>query len=121
MSSSAREAVWVLLSDLFIDSTKTDVNLRAMGKALAKTGYSAGEVEQILLHEVAPVCGKWMSHPGAVGPWPMFDELDLRHRIRQRIKRPWYRRWPIVFGLWSLPGVRRQWKVVQHAMQTPNE
>lgn len=60
MSTSAREAVWVLLSDLFVDSENTERDLRAIGQALKKTGFSVGEVKLILRKEVAPVCGKWM-------------------------------------------------------------
>jgi hypothetical protein len=117
MSTSAREVVWVLLSELFVDTEHTERDLRAIGQALKKTGFSVGEVKLILRKEVAPVCGKWMFYPGAIGPWPLFDEEALKQKIKERIGKPWYRPPLMVVGLWCLLGVRREWRVVQDAMQ----
>jgi hypothetical protein len=36
---------------------------------------------------------------------------------RTSIGKPWYRPSLMVVGLWCLPGVRREWRVVQDAMQ----
>ena len=73
----ARETIWWLLSDLFVDTTHTEDDLRRLGAALKKTGCGVEDLERILRYEVAPVCGTWMSYPGAIGPWPQFDPQDI--------------------------------------------
>lgn len=117
MTPSSREAVWVLLSELFVDTEHSKQNLLAMGRALQETGFSAEVVETILRREVAPVCGRWMAYPGAVGPWPMFDAQDLKDRIESRLCKPWYK--PPFFnaGLVLMPGVKRDWEIVRNAMR----
>jgi hypothetical protein len=117
MSTNAREAVWLLLSDLFVDTEHTDQHLYAIGQSLKKTGFSVDEVETILHREVAPVCGRWMLYPGAIGPWPMFDEEDLKHRIKERLSKPWYKRPLVSAGLWLMPSIKREWGVIQNAMR----
>jgi len=116
MTENARESVWRLLSDLFVDTTHTDDDLRRLGVALKKTGFSVTDVERILRREVAPVCGRWLTYPGAIGPWPQFDRQDVEARIRAYVQRPWYK--GPLFGapLWLFPGVRREWSVVKSAM-----
>src|SRR4051794_6777995 len=114
---NTRESIWRLLSDLFVDTTHTDDELRRLGIALGKTGYSAEEVERILRYEVAPVCSRWMRWPGAIGPWPGFGK-DLEARIREYVERPWYK--PPLFrhsGLWLRPEVRRAWSIMKGAMK----
>ena len=118
MSTGTREKVWVLLSDLFVDTENTEQDLRAIGRVLKTTGFSVAEVELILRKEVAPVCGQWMVNPGAIGPWPLFDEEDLKQGIRNHLGKPWWRPPLTGIGLWRLPGVRRQWRVVRDAMQS---
>ena len=117
MSVNTRESVWWLLSDLFVDTTHTEDELRRLGVALRKTGFGADEVERILRREVAPVCGRWMTHSGAMGPWPQFDRQAIEARIRAYVQRPWYK--GPLFGapLWVFPGVWREWSVVKRAMQ----
>ena len=117
MSVDTRESVWWLLSDLFVDTARTDDELRRLGVALKKTGFGADEVERILRREVAPVCGRWMAHPGAIGPWPQFDRHGIEARIHAYVQRPWYK--GPLFGapLWLFPGVRREWSVVKRAME----
>ena len=116
MSTNAREAVWLLLSDLFVDTDHTTQELCAIGQSLKKTGFSVEEVEAILRREVAPVCGRWMLYPGAIGPWPGFDEEDLKQRINAEMSKPWHK--PPLFsaGLWLPLGIKRQWEVVRNAM-----
>ena len=116
---NTRESIWRLLSDLFVDTTHTDDELRRLGIALKETRLSVQKVERILRCEVAPVCGRWMLWPGAaVGPWPQFDKERLEARIREYVERPWYK--PPLFRCSSLrwyPGVRRAWSVVKDAMK----
>jgi hypothetical protein len=116
MTASTREYVWWLLSDLFVDTTHTDDELRRLGVALKQTGFAVSAIEQILRHEVAPVCGRWLIHPGAIGPWPQFDRHDIEARIRAYVQRPWYKS-PFAVPLWLFPGVRREWSIVKRVMQ----
>jgi hypothetical protein len=114
---AAREAVWILLSGLFVDTQHTNQDLHVVARLLRATGFSVDEIETILRREVAPVCGQWMLHPGAVGAWPAFEQQELKARIQARLHKPWYR--PPLFhtGLMMMPGVRREWKVVRNAMR----
>lgn len=112
-----KQKVWLMLSELFVDTQHTEDDLRRLGKALNGTGYSVKEIERIFKTEVSPVCGKWMCSPGAIGPWPMFDEEDLNDRIQKYLQQPWYQ--PPFFNnsiLWRLPSVRRDWKIVKGAI-----
>ena len=115
MTESARESVWWLLSDLFVDTTRTQDELRRLGVALRKTGFAPRDIEWILRREVAPVCGWWAA--GGIGPWPCFDRQDIEARIRAYLERPWYK--GPLFGapLWLFPGLRREWSVVKNAMR----
>ena len=115
MDETAQERVWLLLSDLFVDTVHTERGLREIGVALKRTGFSADEVERILRKEVAPVCGRWMRYP-TIGPWPMFDPEDLKQRIRAHLNRPWYKPPLIGVGLFGLSDVKRSWEIVRAAM-----
>jgi hypothetical protein len=118
MSPIPREAVWVLLSELFVDTAHTKNDLLAIGKALRETGFSAEEVEHILRREVAPVCGRWMFYPGVVGPWPMFDEQELKRMIEERLQKPWYKQPLFNTGFLFMPGVKHEWEIVRNAMRS---
>lgn len=120
MNIKSREAVWVLLSELFTDTKHTKEDLLAIGRSLQETGFSVAEVEAILRRDVAPVCGRWVTYPGAIGPWPMFDAQELTRQIQERRCKPWYR--PPFFrpGLMLMPGVRRDWEILRRAMRGPD-
>jgi hypothetical protein len=119
MAVPVREQVWTLLSDLFVDTSLQERDLRTLGRALRETGASPDETERVLRTEVAPVCGRWMLYGAAVGAWPAFDEVDLKRNIEHYIQTPWYRRRPLLAPLtwWYLFGVRRDWQVVRDEMQ----
>ena len=117
MKDSAKEKVWLLLSDLFVDTDLPERELREIGAALKRTGFSADEVEKMLRKEVAPVCARWMRYPGAIGPWPAFDPEELKLRIRTYLNRPWYRAPLMGGGLFGLPGVKRSWRIVRDTME----
>lgn len=116
MNRAPREAVWLVLSELFVDTEHTQKNLYAIGSLLQETGFSIDEIATILYREVAPVCGRWMLYPGAIGPWPAFEEQDLKKRIQAHLQKPWYEPPLLHRGLMFMPGVRRDWKIIQNAM-----
>ena len=111
------EKIWILLSDLFIDTERSVDELIMLGKSLKSTGISANEIERILKYEVAPVCGSWMRYP-TIGPWPMFDEKDLLLRIKKHIERPWYLGPLIKNGLFCLGHVKKEWEIVKNAINS---
>jgi hypothetical protein len=120
MAVPVREQVWTLLSDLFVDTTLQERDLRTLGRLLREAGARPDETERVLRTEVAPVCGRWMLYGGgAVGPWPAFDAVELKRDIELYIQTPWYRRRPLLapLTLWYLLGVRRDWQVVRDEMQ----
>ena len=119
LEAPVREHVWMLLSELFVDTELSLQDCRRLGHALAGTGVAADQAESILRSEVAPVCGRWMLHGPTVGPWPGFDEADLKCRIESRAKSPRRRFRSVVaaFNWWRLSGVRRDWQLVRDAMQ----
>ena len=87
-----REKAWLLLSDLYVDTEYTEAQLVRLAKALAVLGFSLRELTYILKKEVGPVAGSWMCRPGTIGPWPAFDEEDLKKGIIENLKRPWYKK-----------------------------
>ena len=109
------EKIWILLSNLFVDTEYSVDELIMLGKAIKSTGASVKEIEGILKYEVAPVCGKWMRYP-TIGPWPMFDEIDLLPRIQKHIERPWWLPPLIKNGLFSLGHVKKEWEIVKTAI-----
>jgi hypothetical protein len=117
MTTPSRETAWMLLSALFVDTQNTPEDLRDLGRSLQATGLSVDEIEAILRREVAPVCGAWMRQPGAIGPWPMFEEQEIKERIEAHLRKPsrkppWFRP-----GLRLPSGVQREWKLVRDGMR----
>lgn len=90
--TNIREQAWHLLSDLFVDTTYTDDDLMRLATALSALGLSSSELSYILRKEVGPIAGRWMCYPGAIGPWPMFEEGELALRINDNLRKPWYKR-----------------------------
>jgi len=86
-----REAVWIALSDLFLD---TDVTLGFdyMERTLADSPFSLEELDNILLEEVYPICISNLHQ--IAGNWSGFDGERLVKRIRRRQGRPMlFKRW----------------------------
>jgi hypothetical protein len=73
-----RAAIWILLSDLFLD---TDVSLsyEYIARECAASRFSLLKLEEILVRDVAPVCaGNLLS---VAGEWAGFDEQWLIQEI----------------------------------------
>jgi hypothetical protein len=90
---SDREALWIALSDLFLD---TDVSLHAdhIERVILAGPFDLDEVETILMDEVYPVCiGNLFE---VAGEWAGFEADHLVARIRARrpgLLEPWRKRW----------------------------
>jgi len=106
-----REKAWVLLSDLFVDTTYTENELARIASALGALKFSVEEFSYILKKEVSPVAGRWMCRPGAIGPWPMFDWEDIKTKIHENLRREWYKKQRRC--LIAMIATWRSWKTVK--------
>ncbi len=73
-----RKAVWLALSELFLD-TDVSSSYEYIASECAASTFSPDELEQILIQEVMPVCG-W-NLLSVAGAWSGFDEQWLLERI----------------------------------------
>jgi hypothetical protein len=82
-SLKKRKAVWIALSDLFLD---TDVSLAYgyIGRVCADSAFTLDELKEILMDEVAPVCSRNLL--SVAGEWSGFEEEWLVSAIREGIK-----------------------------------
>jgi hypothetical protein len=110
-----RRRVWLALSDMFLD-TDTALSRAWRVSELARSPYSLAELEDILVHEVYPVCGANLR--SVAGEWAGFDADWLEQRIlalmeSRRLWPRWagWRRWTVRrWPEWqaTLQGVRAQ-------------
>lgn len=77
-----RTAVWVALSDLFLD---TDVSLSYdyIARVCAESSFTLEELKEILKSEVAPVCSTNLLD--VAGEWAGFNEEWLESNIKKYI------------------------------------
>lgn len=118
--AAARQAVWLALSELYLDTETDEDDYRRIAAELAASGYDLPTLESILLREVHPVAVYNMMSP--VGEWSGFDPDTLYARIRARLRRP---RWlrlvnpevllPLPFVGWRLLGSypHQQWRILE--------
>jgi len=89
---NTRVPVWVALSDLYLDAPIDDASLKRIASTLHASAYSIGELEQILFHEVHPVCADNLK--SVAGNWSGFDESQLVQAIVTRLERRLSFPWP---------------------------
>jgi hypothetical protein len=80
----AREPVWCVLSELYLDTELDDAGLAPMAAILAQSPYSIDELRQIELWEVAPVV--WSNALSVAGTWSGFDEGWIRAECAMRAR-----------------------------------
>lgn len=78
---SAREKVWVILSEMFLDGHFADMP-DASARVPAASPYDLKTLERIVLNEVFPVCVAKLR--SVAGIWAGFDERDLVSKISAR-------------------------------------
>jgi hypothetical protein len=87
---SAREAVWIALSDLYLD-TDTESSIEPCAERLAESPFANDELKRILFEEVHPaLVANLLSVAGA---WAGFDPDWLCARIRRQQASAWQLRW----------------------------
>jgi hypothetical protein len=82
---AARRPVWQALSTLFLD-TDVSLDLEYRARVLAESPYTLGELEEILIDEVYPVCRANLLD--MAGEWGGFDPAWLEDSILQRRRSP---------------------------------
>jgi hypothetical protein len=82
---AAREPVWCVLSELYLDTELDDASLAPMAAVLARSPYSIDELHQIELWEVAPVV--WSNALSVAGNWTGFDDGWIRAECAMRARR----------------------------------
>jgi hypothetical protein len=68
---SPREAVWLALSELWLDTTLDDSDLRHIAARLRASGLSRDELQHIYCYEVAPQV--WHNFWAVAGVWDAFE------------------------------------------------
>lgn len=101
--ASVREAVWLLLSELWLDNQLDASDLQRIAMQLRGSGLSRAELESIYLYEVAPLV--WLNHWSVAGVWDGFDAQWLFAGCRRNQRRGrWHRckcrllRRPMTYG-----------------------
>jgi hypothetical protein len=94
-----RLPVWEALSEFFLDTELQKSDYERIAGILAATRYTEGQIEDILIGEVCPVC-KWNAFDPA-GEWIGFDRDWLKEKIGPRFgKRPRFRPWFVLRHRW---------------------
>ena len=102
-----RRPVWDVMSDVFLD-TETRWEMPRIALALARSGYSAEELEAIWEHEIVPECA-WNLLQVA-GEWALFVVDEDRLTERAEGKRPLLDR---MIGIASPLVIGAQWRAIK--------
>ncbi|HMB57703.1 MAG TPA: hypothetical protein VKM35_10900 [Arenimonas sp.] len=81
MHETARERVWIALSDLYLD-TDIDALIAPCARVLAAAPFSRDELAQLLFEDVHPVLAYNLA--ASAGVWEGFDHQWLCARIHAR-------------------------------------
>lgn len=76
-----REAVWLALSELWLDTEPDDAAFDHLARVLLNSGYPQDELEAIYGLEVAPVV--WLNTWTTAGVWDGFDPVWLFEGCRR--------------------------------------
>jgi hypothetical protein len=90
LAASAREAVWVALSDMYLD-TDIELFIEPCAEALADSPFSREELARILFEEVHPALV--FNLLSVAGEWGGFETTWLFERIRGQQAGWAWRRW----------------------------
>ncbi|KAF1051566.1 MAG: hypothetical protein GAK43_02350 [Stenotrophomonas maltophilia] len=93
MSDAPREAVWLALSELWLDNELSAADSQAIVRCLRASGLPLAELEAIYRCEVAPAV--WLNQWVTAGVWEGFDPAWLFQRCRrnQARRRYGWHRW----------------------------
>jgi hypothetical protein len=77
-----RRPVWLVMSNLYLDTEQTAAMREADARRLAQSPYTTDDLRAILADEVHPACAANLLSPA--GEWAGFDEAWLEQRILMR-------------------------------------
>ncbi len=80
-----RQPIWAALSDLWLDTELTDLDLERIARVMADSSFSIEVLREIYLIEVAPVVSPNLL--GVAGVWTGFDERWLCSAIVDNLRR----------------------------------
>ncbi len=92
-TQSPRSRLWLLLSELWLDTEITTITRQRLAREMAKLPYSSMDIREIHEEEVAPVLFHNLYFNPA-GEWAGFDEewlLQECHRCFLKKSSPWAR------------------------------
>jgi hypothetical protein len=84
-----RKPVWLALSELWLDTELTAVDINHIATKMVESGYSLSELRVICDSEIAPVVYNNLRSPAGV--WDGFDEHWLFEQIIAEMNKP--KRW----------------------------
>ena len=88
-----RKPVWLALSELWLDTELTEVDINHIATKMVESGYSLAELRVICDSEIAPVVYSNLRSPAGV--WDGFDEHWLFEQIIAEMNKP--KRWQNAF------------------------
>jgi len=92
-----RKSLWLVLSDLWLDTEPTELTYQAIVREILNSGYSFETAEKIMAEEVAPVVYSNLLNIFPGGTWDGFDAEWLNKAILQNLEKqennPIYRAW----------------------------
>ncbi|MEM6448092.1 MAG: hypothetical protein AAF704_16230 [Cyanobacteria bacterium P01_D01_bin.123] len=116
LETHQRRKVWIVLSDLFLDTEHDDSHLHHIASVLASSGYTWEELDRILRFELAPFLGVFPA--SAVGVWEGFDPDLVCENARKRLGRPsWVVRLSVLLRLQTWM-VESSWQRIKHHFDT---
>ena len=77
-----RRAVWIALSELYLDAVLSEIMMQSIASTLAASAYSLGQLEEILYFEVHPVLASNLL--SVAGEWSHFDPSWLEEKILKK-------------------------------------
>lgn len=117
MSDGRRQAVWLALSELWLDTELDDASLERLARILWESGYPQPELEAIFRLEVAPVV--WLNAWTPLGVWAGFDPDWLFEGCRRNQARrhsSWHRWRCCVLERPMTYGCRKEWARIIHRL-----
>ena len=102
-----RKPLWVVLSDLFLDTELEEKDIAFIAKTLHKSIYSLNEIDDILMLEVFPVCIANLQ--SVAGAWTGFDENQLVDAIIAAKRPNRFRQWMNRRSFWM---IESDWEAV---------
>ena len=100
-----RRHVWNALSELYLDTELEEPDNARIAAVLAQSGYSSGQLEEILYRELHPVL--LTNLVSFAGEWAGFDPDWLEAQILKRGSKR--RGFAVIPGKWM---VRRSWRAI---------